>query len=698
LADSWWLNIRRYLPVEHMSQQRVIVAWHQAAGISNRWQSGLSQLPYKSVLILSNNIEHAVPVKKSRQLLGREYDCVLFDAREELDLDAIGVVSGVLRGGGCLLLILPDKNRWQKLNSHFYCHVKRLLNAEAGVFYLHEPGGKNTDLVFPAQPTPSNKKYDPCLTEDQFNAVENSFSLYNDSSRMCAVVVSGRGRGKSSSLGLLVARLIQDSPCKVIITAPRRSTADPLFQHLSAQCPQGELHQSCFKYNESEVRFIAPDALLDELPDADLLLVDEAAAIPLSILCVYLKHYNKLVFSTTTHGYEGTGRGFILKFYTLLDKQRAGWKKIELHQPVRWQKNDWLEQWIEKLLFLNLQLDDCAGLDVDMHKCSVEQIDAASLLSDQKKLESTFSLLAMAHYRTSPADFAYILDSPSVRMYVLYFQEKIIGVVVVSHEGRFDETLSTEIYRGLRRPKGHLLAQTLCFHGGVEHAAQLAYARIMRIAIHPDMQRRKLGQFLLNTVIEMESQNEIDIDMIGTSFSAETGLLDFWQSAGLTLLRAGFSRDHVSASNSVVMALGVSQQGKSLVNELAEKFSRNIDIWLEAFLQPLARELKVYFSRQALQDADYQLNAEDMNDLTSFARFHRNYEACFPAIYRLLCFYNELPDMLEPAEKNLLEACRSYKNNWQEITARCFISGKTEAIKKLRLAVSHLLDDYHQLK
>lgn len=138
------------------------------------------------------------------------------------------------------------------------------------------------------------------------------------------------------------------------------------------------------------MRFVAPDSLLDELPEADLLLVDEAAAIPLSILAIYLNHYNKLIFSTTTHGYEGTGRGFVLKFYKLLDRKRAGWKKIELQQPVRWQQNDWFEQWIEKLLFLNLQLEDRSRIEVDIHKCYVEQIETASLIEDRQKLESVF--------------------------------------------------------------------------------------------------------------------------------------------------------------------------------------------------------------------------------------------------------------------------------------------------------------------
>lgn len=141
----------------------------------------------------------------------------------------MGAVSGVLKGGGCLLLVLPDKEKWQTLNSNFYNHVRNLLKSEPGIFYLSETENTDIDPGFYPQITLPRKKYYPCLTEDQFNAVKTCFSLFNKSNTMCGVVVSARGRGKSSLLGLLVARLIQDKPGKIIITAPRRSTAEPFF-------------------------------------------------------------------------------------------------------------------------------------------------------------------------------------------------------------------------------------------------------------------------------------------------------------------------------------------------------------------------------------------------------------------------------------------------------------------------------------
>jgi tRNA(Met) cytidine acetyltransferase len=61
-------------------------------------------------------------------------------------------------------------------------------------------------------------------------------------------------------------------------------------------------------------RFMAPDALLAGDMRASWLIVDEAAAIPGPLLRQLVTRFPRTLLTTTVQGYEGTGRGFLLKF------------------------------------------------------------------------------------------------------------------------------------------------------------------------------------------------------------------------------------------------------------------------------------------------------------------------------------------------------------------------------------------------
>jgi len=717
LTELTSADLQRFLPRLHNSQQRSIIVFHDDK-LPGDWFGFVERLPYAKSLIVSeciepidmakttdseNNSVRQLSSKKARRLLGEEYDCVLFDARKDFELDALGVVSGLIRGGGCLLLLLLPVSVWQKKLTAFYTHLRNMLSQLPGVFYLQHTVDLKQQISFPADVAETQSQYLPCKTQDQHQLLHDLFSEITQQACLCHVLVSGRGRGKSSLLGLLAAKLLQQMAIKIIIVAPARSTADPFFYHLLQQCEGAETGHSVVRYGASEVAFMAPDALLDGLgkdgeSNADLLLVDEAAAIPQSMLSILLRHYDKLIFSTTTHGYEGTGRGFVLKFFKLLDQVRPGWTKSELHQPVRWQQNDWLERWVEQLLFLDLQIDQPVPDNFSRNDLRVELLDPAELVKNQKKLQSVFSLLVTAHYRTRPSDFAYLLDSEDVRLYALHINSVIVAVLAVNQEGGFSPELSTQVYRGARRPKGHLLAQTLCFHAGIETAAQLTYARIMRIAVHPDMQRMGLGRWLVDRVVEIESARGMDV--IGCSFSAETGLLEFWRTAGFSLLRIGFSRDHVSASHAVVMGRALSDKGESLLDQLQLRLGRNLPMWLNLFLHDMQSALKNTLCEMLVDHVDYQptedFSASDLEDVISFAEYRRNYAACWPAMSRLINHSRMPVDELPDKDKAMLTTCVQYANDWPAIVKTMALSGRGEAEQQIRNSLRHLLTLYLQ--
>ena len=102
--------------------------------------------------------------------------------------------------------------------------------------------------------------------------------------------------------------------------------------------------------------YVSPDRVAQGDVLADLLLVDEAAAIPTPLLEAMLARHSRIVFATTEHGYEGTGRGFHLRFKKVLDEQTPDWQELHLVEPIRWSLSDPLEPLIFRLLGLNTDI------------------------------------------------------------------------------------------------------------------------------------------------------------------------------------------------------------------------------------------------------------------------------------------------------------------------------------------------------
>ena len=99
------------------------------------------------------------------------------------------------------------------------------------------------------------------------------------------------------------------------------------------------------------VDFYAPDALLEQCrqqapEDVDWLLIDEAAVIPAPMLRELIAFFPQVLLTTTVQGYEGTGRGFLLKFCASLPSCRT----FSLEQPMRWAISDPVESWLKSLL------------------------------------------------------------------------------------------------------------------------------------------------------------------------------------------------------------------------------------------------------------------------------------------------------------------------------------------------------------
>ncbi|AVV33933.1 hypothetical protein C8233_09950 [Halomonas sp. SF2003] len=331
----------------------------------------------------------------------------------------------------------------------------------------------------------------------------------------------------------------------------------------------------------SELRFLAPDAIeaarlacRDEV--LPRLFVDEAATIPTPLLKGYLAHFPRIAFATTVHGYEGTGRGFQLRFRHHLERQCPGWQALEMTTPVRWTPGDPLEALTDDLLLLSAQPPElpelpelpepCAkNAQQWLEGCDIVVLERDALARDEAALRQLFGLLVQAHYRTTPADLRQLLDTPGLTLMAIRQRDVTtgrdawLGVVAAVEEGGFPAPLAHDIWCGKRRPRGHLLAQSLAAHAGHQGAAEARWWRVLRIAVHPALWRRGQGARLLKALEQQALA--AGVTRLGTSFGAEADLVAFWLAQGFVSLRMGLKRDAASGEHAVMMGKAIGESG-----------------------------------------------------------------------------------------------------------------------------------------
>jgi tRNA(Met) cytidine acetyltransferase len=309
---------------------------------------------------------NCLPAQRVRQILGQELDLLVFDGHSGLDPDALAASCGCLRGGGLLLLLLPDplaaagrtdpylqriSHRPEGFHSHFGQRLHRLLRQQPGFRWL----AADVDLPrWQAPPLPAADQ-PLCLTLDQQQALEPLRRTALGRARRPLLLLADRGRGKSSLLGLAAAELLQQGLAQIRVTAPRVEMVETLFTQAEQALPQAKRQGWRLQTANASLGFMPPDELLRQSPPADLLLVDEAAAIPGPLLEALLARYTRMVLATTVHGYEGSGRGFALRFAQRLDHLAPNWHQCRLQQPVRWAVDDPLEAFLYQALLLDAE-------------------------------------------------------------------------------------------------------------------------------------------------------------------------------------------------------------------------------------------------------------------------------------------------------------------------------------------------------
>ncbi|MCE9664554.1 GNAT family N-acetyltransferase [Halomonas sp. M5N1S17] len=629
----------------------------------------------------------------ARSHLGGEHDLVVFDtvtADAGFDPDAFGALSGTLRAGGLLLLLTPvdwGGPRAESPAGPYLSRLRRRLEADGAV--AHWRAGSTPVLPeWPgAEPAKTTPVADPdCLTADQVEAVSRLVRLKR---RRPLVLTADRGRGKTAALGISCARLLAAGEREILVTAPRPAAVSALFERLASLCPEGERQGNDFVDGRGgRVAFVAPDTLssMAERGEAggsgSRLLVDEAAAIPAGLLGQWLEAFPRIAFATTVHGYEGSGRGFALRFRARLQRQAPDWHELHLAAPVRWAEGDPLERLVSDLLLLDAEPPIAAPATTAL----VEKAwPRDRLATDEAALRDLFGLLVQAHYRTTPGDLRRLLDEPGLRVSTLDAAGQAQGVIVQGDEGGFDSELAERVARGERRPPGHLLAQSLAAHAGSREALMARLRRVQRIAVHPARRREGLGRRLIDSALA-EARRD-GVDLLGASFGAESGLMAFWQAQGFRTVRLGLSRETATGEHALMVLAPTSERGEALATELTAGFQRLLPALLAFELKSLDPAVALTLLAEGPRPV---LDAGDRRDIDDVAFGYREPALVRPALQALLR-QAAIDRCGDPALVWLVAwAFQGRDMRWMATNLK--VAGRRSVMEQLRKAVARLIE------
>lgn len=647
-------------------------------------------------------------IHQAHRLLGQEVDLLVYDGFSGINPDALGQVSGLLKGGGLFIFLShhpespdfyndPEKQRLRvepyasvDVADHFLNHLKRCFTEEASLSHFDQIQG-----MLSLSPFSIPRASEELMLFDQRRVVDQITQCFGLPGKRNCVLTAARGRGKSSALGILARQYLSQGR-NVVVTAPSIDAVESVFKQASISPEALRERYRVDSANQASLVFKPPIDVLCDGSDADILLVDEAAGIPVQLLTGFLEQFTKIVFATTTQGYEGTGQGFALRFFPVLKRCSETLQSFTLEKPIRWSDHDPLEPFINKLLLL----DSCARFDLPtrqevqgtIHSIDTVQyrrIDGQRLVDDPDQLRSLFGLMINAHYRTTPGDLRIMLDSPNLQVWVAELAGDIIGACLVAEEGGLDDTLVQHIWEGRRRPRGHLIPQLLIAQEGYLDAADFTMLRVVRIAVKDEYRRLGVASALL-AVIQKAGENS-SYHLIGASFAVTPTLLDFWQAEGYQVVRIGTQRDPVSGSYATLVIKGLSTSANLALCVWESQFQKRFIYLQKEWLQDFDKTLLARVQRP-VSVLDLRPESEEWKDLSGFAFHYRSYESSASIFARLAEKYRLLWDVgsTDTQIKKLIEGRVIQQKNELLMIQSGDLQNRKALLKSLRMAASFL--------
>lgn len=612
----------------------------------------------------------AVDFQSLRHHLGGTFDAVVFDAHHGVLPDALGQAHGLIRGGGALLLRRPEGplSTGPALREQLTVQpwpADAVGNRYQRFFESVVDSPCSDALVKPPMA--------PIVgTSEQRALSERLAHIFAGNEPSLTVLTADRGRGKSSALGLALARTHR----RCAITALNARAAAEVIRFAGPQHSFVPLH-----------------GLLHatETPP-EVIVIDEAAQIGVPLLQRIVRAHPRahIAFATTTTGYEGTGRGFVLKFVAwlrALSTETCPLHMLTLKTPIRWASGDPLEACVRRALLLEAVPPPPTALSGPIEHII---LDRDVLLEQPTQLQDFFGILVHAHYRTTPSDLLRMLDAPNVELHALQMGQRIVGASLVAREGNLGAERSRAVLEGRLSLRGHALPEMLIGHGGWLEAGDMQMVRSVRIAVHPALRRRGLGARLAEGV-----HHSTRPDLFGTLFGATPELIAFRRSLGYHLVQLGVSAGQSTGVPSAVMVKPASSRAFKLVERMGSALARDLPLQL-ALMQAgdhVVLDPELCTTALSACPEPSPLSEAERDAITcSVTHGRRPFESGAVAVRAFVSAHYEALETLAPVEQQLITWRVIQGRSWSEMTHIAGHPSIRGAMRGLRRALKRLVE------
>jgi N-acetyltransferase 10 len=322
-----------------------------------------------------------------------------------------------------------------------------------------------------------------------------------------------------------------------------------------------------FRNHRQTIQYIRPEDA-HVLGQAELVVIDEAAAIPLPLVKKLIGQY--LVFmASTINGYEGTGRSLSLKLIQQLREQSRGYlgkaskttsddtgtlvtregkptkadastttptpiggrtlREIKLSEPIRYAPGDPVEKWLNELLCLDATNPSPSRFTLAQgcphpSECQLWAISRDTLFSfhpvSEAFLQKLMALYVASHYKNSPNDLQLMSDAPAHQLFVLLppvnptdtSLPEPLCVIQVALEGEISkQTIINSLSKG-QRSDGDMIPQLVAMQFQDPEFASLSGGRIVRIATSPEYIKMGYGSRALQLLTDFYEGKFTNLD------------------------------------------------------------------------------------------------------------------------------------------------------------------------------------------